>query len=73
MSAPAQIGILTVSDRVSRSEYEDRGGPAISDYLEEVLSSPWQGVPRVVPDEASRIEEVMTQMDKGHRVYHPRF
>ncbi len=62
MPAPAQIGILTVSDRASRGEYEDRGGPAIAEYLEEVLSSPWQGVPRVVADEVSRIEEVMTRM-----------
>ena len=34
---PARIGILTVSDRASRGEYEDRGGPAIRDYLEQVL------------------------------------
>jgi molybdopterin adenylyltransferase len=47
----ARIGILTVSDRASRGEYVDRGGPAIRDYLEEVLSSPWRGVSRVVPDE----------------------
>ena len=26
---PARIGVLTVSDRASRGEYEDRGGPAI--------------------------------------------
>ena len=26
----AKIGILTVSDRASRGEYEDRGGPAIA-------------------------------------------
>ena len=25
----ARIGIVTVSDRASRGEYEDRGGPAI--------------------------------------------
>ena len=32
-SAPAKIGIVTVSDRASRGEYEDLGGPAIRDYL----------------------------------------
>ena len=62
MPAPAQIGILTVSDRASSGEYEDRGGPAISEYLEEVLSSPWQSVPRVVPDEIPRIEEALIRM-----------
>lgn len=39
---PALIGILTVSDRASRGEYPDEGGPAIRDYLAEVLSSPWE-------------------------------
>ena len=32
-------------------DYEDRGGPAIRDYLGEVLSSSWEPVARVVPDE----------------------
>ena len=47
----AKIGIVTVSDRASRGQYQDRGGPAIHEYLTEVLSSPWQAVARVVPDE----------------------
>ena len=54
--SPARIGIVTVSDRASRGEYEDRGGPAIREYLEEVLTSPWEPVARVVPDE---VEEVV--------------
>ena len=29
----AKIGVLTVSDRASRGEYEDLGGPAICEYL----------------------------------------
>ena len=32
-----RIGIVTVSDRASRGEYEDRGGPAIREYLAETL------------------------------------
>ncbi len=47
----ARIGIVTVSDRASRGEYQDRGGPAIRQYLDEVLVSPWEGVAEVVPDE----------------------
>lgn len=48
---PARIGVVTVSDRASRGEYQDLGGPAIVDYLHEVLSSPWTPVARLVPDE----------------------
>ena len=38
--SPPLIGILTVSDRASRGEYVDEGGPAIRDYLHEVLAWP---------------------------------
>ena len=34
------IGILTVSDRASRGEYEDEGGPAILEFLKEAIASP---------------------------------
>ena len=52
----ARIGILTVSDRASRGEYEDEGGPAIERLLGEILTSPWEPVYRVIPDEQGRIE-----------------
>lgn len=58
----ARIGILTVSDRASRGEYEDRGGPAIRAYLEEVLASPWEGVARVVPDERAVIADALREL-----------
>ena len=34
------IGVLTVSDRASRGEYEDAGGPAILEFLKEAIASP---------------------------------
>jgi len=55
MSTPALIGILTVSDRASRGEYADEGGPAIRDYLGEVLASPWEPREQIVPDELAAI------------------
>ena len=58
----AKIGILTVSDRAFRGIYEDRGGPAIHEYLTEVLVSPWQAVARVVPDEFDQIEQALIDM-----------
>jgi len=51
----AWIGILTVSDRASRGEYADEGGPAIRDYLTEVLTSAWQPRERIVPDDLDSI------------------
>lgn len=60
MTAPlgpmaARIGILTVSDRASRGEYADEGGPAIREYLAEVLASPWEALERIVPDDVGTI------------------
>ncbi len=57
-----RIGILTVSDRASRGEYEDRGGPAIGAYLDRILSSPWKAVSKVIPDELPAIEATLGQM-----------
>ena len=53
--ATARVGIVTVSDRASRGVYEDRGGPAIRDYLAEVLTSTWEPCARVVEDEVDQI------------------
>lgn len=58
----AKIGILTVSDRAFKGIYEDRGGPAIHEYLREVLTNPWEAVAVVVPDEFDRIEQALIDM-----------
>lgn len=58
----ARIGIVTVSDRASRGEYEDRGGPAIRAYLDEILTSPFEPVVRVIPDERPLIEQTLQQL-----------
>ncbi len=55
----ARIGVVTVSDRASRGEYEDLGGPAITAYFGEILTSPWTPVARVIPDERPLIEETL--------------
>ena len=58
----ARIGIVTVSDRASRGEYEDQGGPAIRDWLQSVLTSPWEPVARVIPDERVRVEATLAEL-----------
>ena len=57
-----RIGIVTVSDRVSRGEYEDRSGPAIRSVLEERLSSLVEFVERVVADEEDRIAATLVEL-----------
>ncbi len=58
----ARIGIVTVSDRASRGEYEDRGGPAIQDYLSEVLTSDWLPLARVIRDELQTITKTLKEL-----------
>ncbi len=67
MSSPARIGIVTVSDRASRGEYEDLGGPAIRAYFEEILTSQFEPVARVISDEQPLIEETLKSLvdDEG--------
>jgi molybdopterin adenylyltransferase len=62
MNKPAKIGIVTVSDRASRGEYEDKGGPAIRAYIDEVLTSTWEAVPRVIPDERPLLDDTLKEL-----------
>ncbi len=59
---PAKIGIVTVSDRASQGVYEDRGGPAIREYLAEILSSPFEVVAIIIPDERPGIEQTLIDL-----------
>jgi molybdopterin adenylyltransferase len=65
--SPARIGIVTVSDRASRGEYQDLGGPAIQAFLAEVLTSPWEALAHVIPDEQPIIEATLIELcdEKG--------
>jgi molybdopterin adenylyltransferase len=62
MQKKAKIGVLTISDRASRGEYEDISGKYIIDYLNEVLTSPFEVVYKVVPDERDIIEGALIHM-----------
>ncbi|MEJ2396867.1 MAG: molybdopterin adenylyltransferase [Gammaproteobacteria bacterium] len=57
-----RIGILTVSDRASRGDYEDLGGPAMREWFERALASPWQAISRIIPDEQSQIEAALCEL-----------
>jgi molybdopterin adenylyltransferase len=66
-AASARIGIVTVSDRASRGEYEDRGGPAILEYLQEVLNSPWAPEVRVISDDRELIQQTLVELSDIQR------
>ena len=57
-----RIGIVTVSDRASKGLYEDKSGPAIVDWLGRAISSHWESLYRIVPDEQHLIEAALIQL-----------
>ncbi len=57
-----RIGIVTVSDRASQGVYEDRGGPAIKAYLQQVITSPHQCISRLIADEQSLIANTLIEL-----------
>ncbi len=62
MATTIPIGVLTVSDRASRGEYEDLGGPAICEYLKKSLISAWKAEYQVISDDRELIATSLRQM-----------
>ena len=63
--SPIRIGILTVSDRASRGVYADEGGPAIKNYLQEVLVVPWDSEIQIVSDEIQSVSTAIENMSQN--------
>ena len=61
-SMQGKIGIITVSDRASKGIYEDISGHAIIDTLNDYLTTEWEPVYQVIPDEQYLIESTIKQM-----------
>jgi molybdopterin adenylyltransferase len=58
----ARIGIITVSDRASAGVYDDLSGTAIIDTLKDYLTSKWEPIYEIIPDEQLEIEQMMKRM-----------
>ena len=67
MTSTPRIGIVTISDRASAGVYEDLGGPGIRATLQAYLTTPWEEVYRVIPDEQAVIEATLKALcdDQG--------
>jgi molybdopterin adenylyltransferase len=56
---PIRIGIVSVSDRASSGTYEDKGLPALRDWLSRALKNPITFDPRLIPDEQAQISQAL--------------
>ena len=61
---PVRIGFVTVSDRASRGEYEDLGGPAMREWMGKALVNEWQAVNRLVADEQPLVEATLRELSE---------
>jgi len=60
--APVRIGIVSISDRASSGTYEDKGLPALHDWLKRALHNPITFEPRLIPDEKERISATLIEL-----------
>ncbi len=56
---PLKIGIVSISDRASSGVYEDKGLPALQEWLSRALHNPIQFEARLIADEQTSIEETL--------------
>lgn len=59
MDRAARIGVVTASDRASAGVYEDISGPAIETYLTRVLTSPFEIVRLIIPDDFETVRDTL--------------
>ncbi|WP_300000141.1 molybdopterin adenylyltransferase [uncultured Cedecea sp.] len=57
-----RIGLVSVSDRASSGAYQDKGIPALEEWLAQALTSPFQVETRLIPDEQSIIEQTLCEL-----------
>ncbi len=59
---PVRIGVVSVSDRASRGVYEDKGIPALQDWLTRALRNPVDWETRLIPDEQDAISAALREL-----------
>ena len=57
-----RIGIVSISDRASSGVYEDKGLPALQDWLTQALQNPLQFEARLIPDEQAIISQTLIEL-----------
>ena len=65
MSEPhdaVKIGIVTISDRASSGTYEDKGLPALKEWLSKALKNPIEFDARLIPDEQAGISAALIEL-----------
>lgn len=62
MNQTLKIGLVSVSDRASAGIYEDKGIPALNEWLRRALITPFTVETRLISDEQSQIEATLVEL-----------
>ena len=62
MHEPVKIGLISVSDRASTGVYEDKGIPALQDWLASAVQNPITFATRLIADEQPVIEAALIDL-----------
>jgi molybdenum cofactor synthesis domain-containing protein len=63
------IGLVSVSDRASGGVYEDKGLPALAEWLGAALATPFRLEQRLIPDERAQIEATLIELVDQQRCH----
>jgi molybdenum cofactor synthesis domain-containing protein len=63
------IGLVSVSDRASGGVYEDKGIPALADWLASALTTPYRLETRLIADERADIETTLVELVDQQRCH----
>ena len=64
---PVRIGLVSISDRASSGVYEDKGIPALQDWMARTLHNPVTWVTRLIPDEQDGISATLRELVDVHQ------
>jgi molybdopterin adenylyltransferase len=56
------VGLVSVSDRASGGVYEDKGIPALQEWLQKTLTTPFRVETRLIPDDRDEIESTLIEL-----------
>lgn len=56
------VGLVSISDRASTGIYEDKGIPALQEWLAGALTTPWRAETRLIADDQTTIENTLIEL-----------
>ena len=63
------VGLVSISDRASTGIYDDKGIPALREWLDGALSTPWRAETRLIADDRETIENTLIELVDRNRCH----